>query len=92
MQVLRTDAARDVGVMPCQTTDPEVFQDREHQRLAKSLCAGCDLKRACRRYARTHREWGTWGGETNEERAAAGYLPRGSTKDYWQRRSVLPAS
>ncbi|MFF6829230.1 WhiB family transcriptional regulator [Streptomyces longwoodensis] len=42
--------------MPCQTTDPEIFQDREHQQLAKSLCAGCDLKRACRRYARTHRE------------------------------------
>jgi hypothetical protein len=92
MQLLRTDAVRTLGVTPCQTTDPEVFQEREHQSLAKSLCTDCELMRACRRYARDHREWGTWGGETNEERAAAGCLPRGSTKDYWERRSVTAAA
>jgi hypothetical protein len=41
----------------------------------------------CREMARTSRENGLWGGETEEERAAAGYAPRSIS-----RRSVQEAA
>ena len=43
---------------------------------ARELCAGCPVLEPCRQLARTNRENGFWGGETEEERAAAGYAPR----------------
>ena len=43
---------------------------------ARELCAGCPVLEPCRRLARANRENGFWGGETEEERAAAGYAPR----------------
>jgi WhiB family redox-sensing transcriptional regulator len=47
---------------------------------ARLLCLACPLLRTCRAWAREHREYGFWGGESEEERAAAGYavsLPTG---------------
>ncbi len=40
---------------------------------ARQLCARCPVLLECRWYARAHREYGFWGGESEEERAAAGY-------------------
>jgi WhiB family transcriptional regulator, redox-sensing transcriptional regulator len=47
---------------------------REHQ--ARRLCARCPVLDECRAFAREHGEHGFWGGETEHERAAAGYPPR----------------
>ncbi len=44
--------------------------------LATSYCNQCLSRIACRQWARTNRESGFWGGESDEERAAAGYPPR----------------
>jgi WhiB family redox-sensing transcriptional regulator len=43
---------------------------------ARQVCAECPVLAECRALARTNRENGFWGGETEEERAAAGYAPR----------------
>ena len=43
---------------------------------ARRLCSGCPALTACRTMAREGRENGFWGGESEEERAAAGYPPR----------------
>lgn len=42
---------------------------------ARKLCHGCPVLDECRTLARTSGENGFWGGETEEERAAAGYPP-----------------
>lgn len=47
--------------------------------LAKRYCAACPVNEACRIIGRAGREHGVWGGETDEERAAAGYMPMRST-------------
>jgi WhiB family transcriptional regulator, redox-sensing transcriptional regulator len=41
--------------------------------IARAFCAACFVELACRTWARGHREYGFWGGETEEERAAAGF-------------------
>jgi WhiB family redox-sensing transcriptional regulator len=50
---------------------------RRHRResAARALCATCPVLERCRTWARENREFGFWGGETEEERAAAGYRP-----------------
>ncbi|MFH8483124.1 WhiB family transcriptional regulator [Streptomyces sp. NPDC018055] len=68
---------------PC-TTNPAVFDSHggdEDLRVlvAKALCSECPVQLACRIQARENREWGVWGGESERERAWAGYhcvLPR----------------
>jgi WhiB family redox-sensing transcriptional regulator len=40
---------------------------------ARRLCASCPVQAACRQFARTNREYGFWGGESEEERHLAGY-------------------
>ncbi|CAN5470471.1 N/A [soil metagenome] len=40
---------------------------------ARDLCASCNSADRCRQFARTHHEYGLWGGESEEERHAAGY-------------------
>lgn len=45
------------------------------ERVAQALCASCPVILACRTWARQHREYGFWGGESEEERTAAGYRP-----------------
>jgi len=54
---------------------------------ARKVCAGCPVQWPCRQRARESRENGFWGGESEEERAAAGYPPRSIA-----RRSVQAAS
>jgi WhiB family transcriptional regulator, redox-sensing transcriptional regulator len=54
---------------------------------ARRVCADCPVAVPCRALARSGRENGFWGGESEEERAAAGYPPRSIS-----RRSVQEAS
>jgi len=42
---------------------------------ARALCATCPVEAPCRAYARVHREHGFWGGESEDERILAGYVP-----------------
>ncbi|MHB8670690.1 MAG: WhiB family transcriptional regulator [Acidimicrobiales bacterium] len=51
-------------------------REREDSRLeregrARSVCMGCRVLGECRAYARRTAEVGFWGGENDEERAAA---------------------
>lgn len=50
---------------------PEQRDDREAQALG--LCTACVVSDPCRSMARDQREYGYWGGESEETRAAAGY-------------------
>jgi WhiB family transcriptional regulator, redox-sensing transcriptional regulator len=54
---------------------------------ARKVCGSCAALWPCRSSARANRENGFWGGESEEERAAAGYPPRSIS-----RRSVHAAS
>lgn len=53
---------------------PERRARREAQ--ARTVCQSCPVLVPCRSLARANRENGFWGGESEEERAAAGYPPR----------------
>jgi WhiB family redox-sensing transcriptional regulator len=57
------------------------------EETARKVCANCPVMLPCRALARTGRENGFWGGESEEERAAAGYPPRSIS-----RRSVQQAA
>lgn len=62
---------------------PEAREVREGK--ARALCGGCAVLSDCREYARQHREYGFWGGESEEERAAAGFrvdMPVGRVARY----------
>lgn len=50
---------------------PEAREVREEK--ARSICRTCPVLRPCRMWARDNREYGFWGGESEEERAAAGF-------------------
>lgn len=63
---------------------PEARLRREA--VARKYCEVCPVSEPCRQWAREHGENGLWGGENEEERAAAGYAPRSIT-----RRSVAAA-
>jgi WhiB family redox-sensing transcriptional regulator len=52
---------------------------------ARAICRSCPVVEPCRDWAREHREYGFWGGESEEERAAAGYrvdMPVGRVARY----------
>lgn len=62
---------------------PEARVVRESK--ARSVCAECAALAPCRAWARENREYGFWGGESEEERAAAGYrvdMPVGRVARY----------
>src|SRR3954453_8391795 len=62
---------------------PEARAVREAQ--ARAVCRSCEVVRNCRDWAREHREYGFWGGESEEERAAAGFrvdMPVGRVARY----------
>jgi WhiB family redox-sensing transcriptional regulator len=40
---------------------------------ARAVCEECPVLEPCRRFARIHREYGFWGGESEEDRTDAGY-------------------
>jgi len=48
--------------------------------LAKAYCAVCPVQRVCLLAGRLGREHGLWGGENDEERAAAGFGPRSPSR------------
>lgn len=52
---------------------PEARVRRES--AARKVCADCESLDVCRTYARANRELGFWGGESESERADAGYAP-----------------
>ena len=53
---------------------PERRVRREAQ--ARKVCASCPVLLLCRAMGRANGENGIWGGENEEERAAAGFAPR----------------
>lgn len=71
---------------------PERRERRESS--ARALCTECPVLAPCREWARRNREYGFWGGETERERAAAGFHPTvagGSTdwsEDEYDREAV----
>lgn len=40
---------------------------------AKAVCGSCAVNATCREFARTNHEYGFWGGESEDERHAAGF-------------------
>jgi WhiB family redox-sensing transcriptional regulator len=40
---------------------------------AKAVCSECVVRTECQDFARTHHEYGYWGGESEDERHAAGF-------------------
>ena len=50
---------------------PQARERREA--MARSVCEGCAVQAPCRHFARVHHEYGFWGGESEDERHAAGY-------------------
>lgn len=60
---------------------------RRREQMAASYCAVCPVAGECRVEARLNNECGFWGGESEEERARAGYPPRSI-----ERRSVAAAA
>lgn len=51
---------------------PEAKVKRE--RIAKKICEECPSMLQCREYARSSGEMGFWGGESEDERYAAGFI------------------
>ncbi len=52
---------------------------------ARAICTECPVLEPCRDWAREQREYGFWGGESEEERAAAGFrvdMPVGRVARY----------
>jgi WhiB family redox-sensing transcriptional regulator len=56
---------------PPRAERPQARVRREAQ--ARMLCASCTVAVQCRSFARDQREYGFWGGESEEERHLAGY-------------------
>ncbi len=52
---------------------PEARVRRESK--ARDLCSSCSSVVECKAYARDNRELGFWGGESESERATAGFAP-----------------
>lgn len=50
---------------------PQARERREA--AARSVCGSCSVRRACVEFARVNHEYGFWGGESEDERHAAGY-------------------
>jgi WhiB family redox-sensing transcriptional regulator len=50
---------------------PQTRLRREEK--ARKVCLECPVLHTCREFARQHREYGFWGGESEEQRHSAGY-------------------
>ncbi len=57
---------------PCERPETRVVRELR----ASLVCASCPVAAPCRAWAREHREYGFWGGESEEMRAAAGFQAR----------------
>lgn len=56
---------------PSAAERPQARERREA--AAREVCAGCGVRVTCQQYAREQHEYGFWGGESEDERHAAGY-------------------
>lgn len=56
---------------PSPAERPQARERREAS--ARQVCAGCQVNDTCQVYARDNHEYGFWGGESEDERHAAGY-------------------
>ncbi|MEP6625452.1 MAG: WhiB family transcriptional regulator [Acidimicrobiia bacterium] len=64
----------------------ETPPDRRFRELRASyVCQACPAVDDCRGWARQHREFGYWGGESEETRRAAGYPPM-TAPHHWRAR------
>ncbi len=52
---------------------PAARENRENR--ARQVCMSCAVLSACQGFARSERELGFWGGESEIERAEAGFAP-----------------
>ena len=52
----------------------------KREAIARAYCENCECLLACRSWARTNREHGFWGGESEEDRARLGYPPRSPSR------------
>ncbi len=50
---------------------PQARERREA--TARDVCGSCQVHTTCRTFARTNHEYGYWGGESEDERHAAGF-------------------
>lgn len=56
---------------PTAAERPQARERREA--AARDVCRSCRVRRDCQEYARQHHEYGFWGGESEDERHAAGF-------------------
>lgn len=56
---------------PAPAERPQARERREAS--ARQVCASCPVQATCQDYARDHHEYGFWGGESEDERHAAGF-------------------
>jgi WhiB family redox-sensing transcriptional regulator len=73
----------------------EAPSERSDARMVRELkasmvCATCPVLLPCRAWAREHGEYGYWGGESEEARAAAGFRTRMPRAVRQPRRRVDP--
>lgn len=50
---------------------PQARERRED--AAEDVCSGCSVQVSCIDFARDHHEYGFWGGESEDQRHAAGF-------------------
>jgi WhiB family redox-sensing transcriptional regulator len=70
-----------------------VYNERPQARLkreakALAICNQCPVSVQCRQYARKNLEYGIWGGETEEQRIALGYIPYGNAQRKSARKTI----
>lgn len=68
---------------------PAARENRENR--ARAVCMSCSSLHACREFARSERELGFWGGESEIERAEAGFAPTTPVIGLRRHRSTQPA-
>lgn len=56
---------------PAAAERPQARERREA--AAEAVCAACRVRETCREFARTHHEYGFWGGESEDQRHQAGF-------------------
>lgn len=56
---------------PSQAERPQARERREA--AARAVCGSCSVQATCQSFARENHEYGLWGGESEDERHAAGY-------------------